>query len=382
MQAFAALIDRLVLTPSRNGKIRLLVDYYRTVPDPDRGYGLAAITGDLAIASVKPAMLRGLMVERMDEVLFGYSYDYIGDLAETIALVWPATRHGSHVPRLHEVIEALQAASRLEGPRLVEKWLDELDAAGRYALLKLVTGELRIGVTARLAKQALARFGDVDVTGIEEVWHGLKPPFTELFAWLEGRAERPVSAALAPFRPVMLAHALDEPADFAKLDPADYAAEWKWDGIRVQATSEKGVRKLYSRTETTYPALFRTSWSASISRARSTASCSSPGRSAACWKSRPSGICSSGSTGSPFPRSWCRATPPSSAPMTSCRTAQRTSARCRSRSGAGGWKRSWRNCPLPASTCHPSSRSETGSTWPSSEGARQQTGAYMRLRRA
>jgi DNA ligase-1 len=218
------------------------------VPDPDRGYGLAAITGDLAIASVKPAMLRGLVVERMDEVLFGYSYDYIGDLAETIALVWPATRRGSHVPRLHEVVEALQAASRLEGPRLVEKWLDELDAAGRYALLKLVTGELRIGVTARLAKQALAQFGGVEVTGIEEVWHGLKPPYPELFAWLEGRAERPVSAALAPFRPVMLAHALDEAADFAKLDPADYAAEWKWDGIRVQATSENGVRKLYSRT--------------------------------------------------------------------------------------------------------------------------------------
>jgi DNA ligase 1 len=247
MQAFATLLDRLTLTPSRNGKLRLLVDYFTTAPDPDRGYALAAIAGDLSIASVKPAMLRVLVVERMDEVLFGYSWDYVGDLAETISLTWPARSRGEPAPRLSDVVERLHAASRLEGPRLVENWLDRLDSSGRYALIKLVTGALRMGVTGRLAKQALARLGGKDVIEIEEIWHGLKPPYVEFFAWLEGRAERPVSAALAPFRPVMLAHALDEP-EFAKLDPADYAAEWKWDGIRVQAASEKGVRRLYSRT--------------------------------------------------------------------------------------------------------------------------------------
>ncbi len=247
MQAFAALLDRLVLTPARNGKLRLLSDYFRAAPDPDRGYALAALTGDLSIASVKPAMLRALVVERIDEVLFGYSYDYVGDLAETIALVWPARDAEGAVPRLSEVVEALHAASRLEGPRLVERWLDRLDASGRYALLKLVTGGLRVGVTARLAKQALARLGGKEVTEIEELWHGLKPPYVEFFAWLEERGERPVSAALAPFRPVMLAQALDE-SELRKLDPKDYAAEWKWDGIRVQAVSDKGVRKLYSRT--------------------------------------------------------------------------------------------------------------------------------------
>src|SRR6187397_3032142 len=89
MNRFAELLDRLVLTPARNGKIRLLVDYFRAVGDPDRGLALAAITGDLAIAAVKPAMLRALIAERMDPVLFGYSYDYVGDLAETVSLVWP-----------------------------------------------------------------------------------------------------------------------------------------------------------------------------------------------------------------------------------------------------------------------------------------------------
>ncbi len=247
MQAFATLLDRLVLTPARNGKLRLLADYFSAAPDPDRGYALAALTGDLSIASVKPAMLRGLVVERMDEVLFGYSYDYVGDLAETIALVWPGKSEDGAALRLSEVVETLHAASRSDGPRLVERWLDRLDASGRFALIKLVTGGLRVGITARLAKQALARFGGKDVIEIEEIWHGLKSPYVELFAWLEGKGERPVSAALAPFRPVMLAHAIED-ADFPKLDPRDYAAEWKWDGIRVQAVSEKGVRKLYSRT--------------------------------------------------------------------------------------------------------------------------------------
>ncbi|WP_279481789.1 cisplatin damage response ATP-dependent DNA ligase [Aureimonas sp. SK2] len=252
MQRFADLLDRLVLTPSRNGKLRLMVDHFRHVPDPERGYALAAITGELDIRSVKPAMLRDLMAERMDEVLFGYSYDYVGDLAETIALVWPSPHDGEVVrrndtPTLEQVVTELDGATRAEGPRLVENWLDKLDSSGRYALLKLVTGSLRIGVSSRLAKQALADFGSKDVAEIEELWHGLRPPYVELFDWLEGRAEKPVSAAASPFRPVMLSQPL-EPPDYGRIVPGDYAAEWKWDGIRVQATVERGVKRLYSRT--------------------------------------------------------------------------------------------------------------------------------------
>jgi DNA ligase-1 len=250
MQHFAALIDRLTLTPQRNGKLRLMVDYFTATPDPDRGYAVAALTGDLEIASVKPAMLRALIAERMDEVLFRYSYDYVGDLAETISLVWPepAPVGGDEpVPSLAQIVEALRAAGRVDGPKLVETWLDRLDASGRYALLKLVTGALRIGVTARLTKQALALFGDRDVTEIEEIWHGLEPPYEPLFAWLEGRAEKPESAARGPFRPVMLAHPVGD-GDLDKAAPDDYAAEWKWDGIRVQAVSDRGVRRIYSRT--------------------------------------------------------------------------------------------------------------------------------------
>ncbi|MBN9136171.1 MAG: cisplatin damage response ATP-dependent DNA ligase [Phyllobacterium sp.] len=249
MREFAALLDRLVLTPQRNGKIRLLVDYFRQTPDPDRGLALAAITRDLDIANVKPAMLRALVAERMDEQLFAYSYDYVGDLAETISLVWSAKEpsRANAVPTLGDVVASLARASRSDAIRLVEKWLDQLDASARYALLKLVTGGLRIGVSARLAKQALADFGAVDVGEIEELWHGLKPPYQSLFAWLEGKTEKPASLAAAPFRPVMLSTPLEE-SDYAKIVAEDYAAEWKWDGIRVQLTAEAGQRRVYSRT--------------------------------------------------------------------------------------------------------------------------------------
>jgi len=250
MNRFAELLDRLVLTPARNGKLTLLVDYFRTVEDPDRGLALAAITGDLLIAAVKPAMLRTLMTDRMDSVLFGYSYDYVGDLAETVSLVWPdlpAHQKPNHEPTLGEVVGALQGASRSDGPTVLARLLDAASIEARFAIIKLVTGGLRIGVSARLAKQALAEFGKVDVAEIEELWHGLKPPYTELFAWLEGKAPKPEKAAKALFRPVMLSTPVED-RDLEKLDPADYAAEWKWDGIRVQAVSEAGIRRLYSRT--------------------------------------------------------------------------------------------------------------------------------------
>ncbi len=212
MRAFAELLDRLVLTPQRNGKLRLLVDYFRATPDPDRGLALAAITRDLELQSVKPAMLRALITERTDPTLFAYSYDYVGDLAETISLIWPGpseTAPGANLP-LGIVVHELQNASRREGPMLVAGWLDLLGISERYALLKLVTGGLRVGVSARLAKQALADFGNVNVVEIEELWHGQSPPYEALFAWLEGRGEKPAATAAAPFRPVMLATALDE----------------------------------------------------------------------------------------------------------------------------------------------------------------------------
>jgi DNA ligase 1 len=245
VESFAALLDALVYAPQRTAKLRLIARWLAATPDPDRGFGLAALTGDLALPHVRPAMIRTLVEGRVDPLLFALSYDYVGDLAETAALIWTAANvpttpfpdslalPASAAPGLADVVTMLAATDRDAAPAVLAGWLDALDASGRFALLKLATGGLRVGVSARLAKTAAAQWGNVPVAEIEEVWHGLKPPFLPLFDWLEGRAPPPSPGDAAAFRPMMLAQPLDE-NELGALVPSDYAAEWKWDGIRVQ----------------------------------------------------------------------------------------------------------------------------------------------------
>jgi DNA ligase 1 len=311
MNRFAELLDRLAYEPGRNNKLRQLASYFREVEDPDRGYALAALTGALSFKHAKPGLIRDLITDRTDPVLFALSYDYVGDLSETVALMWPKSSsaplpprsggeglgvgggatntdaavradrpptpdpspplaslagggersapNGNHrghnnppPPTLTEVVTTLRALGKTELPKQLVRWLDELDETGRWALLKLVTGAMRIGISARLAKTAAAELGNKDPHELELMWPGLAPPYLELFAWLEGRAEKPVNLDPAPFRPVMLAHAIEN-TDFANLRPSDFIAEWKWDGIRVQAVTGRdarghGVVRLYSRS--------------------------------------------------------------------------------------------------------------------------------------
>jgi DNA ligase-1 len=249
VKPFAHLLDRLLYTPQRNVKIALILDYFRTVPDPDRGWGLAALTGALSFAQAKPAMIRDLMAERTDPILFAWSYDFVGDLAETAALMWPEPAEERVWPLLAEVVATLASARKADLPGIVAAWLDALDATGRWALLKLVTGGLRVGASARIAKLALAEYGQQEPAEIEEVWHGLAPPYTALFAWLDGQGPRPAADAAPVFRPLMLAHPVEGP-DLAKVaaELELYVAEWKWDGIRVQIAATPGGARLYSRS--------------------------------------------------------------------------------------------------------------------------------------
>ncbi|MGE0418949.1 MAG: cisplatin damage response ATP-dependent DNA ligase [Acetobacteraceae bacterium] len=246
MLAFADLLERLVFTPSRNAKVALLRRYFATQPDPDRGIGLAAIAGDLSFTAAKAGLIRELAAARTDPELFAWSYDYVGDLAETVALMWPASATNAPPPRLADVVDALESAPKAALPGLVAGWLDASDPSTRLALLKLITGGLRVGASTRLAKIALAEWGGVSADEVEEVWHGLAPPYLPLFAWLEGRAPRPDPADAPVFRPPMLAHPLDD-GDIAALHAPDWRAEWKWDGIRVQLVATVGGRRLYSR---------------------------------------------------------------------------------------------------------------------------------------
>ena len=294
MNRFAQLLDRLSYEPGRNNKLRLMTDYFRSVPDPERGYALAALTGALSFQHAKPNLIRALIATRVDPYLFGLSYDYVGDLSETVALLWPASSPAQrgrgttrsvvegaaaastsdiearlpppppsavplpqfmgedHALHLSDVISTLATSGKLDLPRVIAGWLDALDETGRWALLKLITGSLRIGVSARLAKTAVAALGAKAANEIEEVWHGLAPPYLDLFAWVEGRADKPDAIDPAPFHPAMLAHPL-ETRDMEVEDPTLFTAEWKWDGIRVQATrgldaDDRIATRLYSRT--------------------------------------------------------------------------------------------------------------------------------------
>jgi len=245
MKQFSDLLERLLYAPGRSTKIALLRAYFATAPDPERGYALAAIAGALDFPGAKPAMLKTLAEAQSDPELFALSYDFVGDLAETIALIWPGT--GTTPPDLPHVIDALRAAKRDAIPALIAGWLDRCDPSTRIALIKLITGGLRVGASLRLAKLALAEMGLMDVNQIEEIWHGLAPPYTELFAWIEGRGPRPEPGDTPVFRPVMLAHPIED-ADIERLNWLDYRAEWKWDGIRVQLVATPHGKRLYTRT--------------------------------------------------------------------------------------------------------------------------------------
>ncbi|NTZ43502.1 cisplatin damage response ATP-dependent DNA ligase [Altererythrobacter sp. SALINAS58] len=248
MEEFAALIDRLVYTGSRNAKLALIADYLRSTPDPDRGWALAALTDGLDFSAVKSGTIRTMMKDRVDPILWTLSRDFVGDTAECASLLWPEPLgHRDAAPGVAEAVSLLFDMKRTTVQAELPRLMDRLDSSGRYALLKMATGAMRIGVSARLGKVAFAQAFNVSVDDVEEYWHGLTPPYAELFAWAEG-GEAPDTENMPLFRPFMLAHPLEETV----VDMADYAAEWKWDGIRVQLVHAgigvEAETRVYSRS--------------------------------------------------------------------------------------------------------------------------------------
>ena len=249
MRAFSRLLERLYYEPSTLGKERLLLDYFAATPDPDRGLAVAIIGDSLSLPNFKRAMVLELIRARTDPTLLAMSYDYVGELSETVAHLWPGRCEGgvTDLPSLSDVVAALRHTPKKDLPDYVAGLLDRMTSPERWALLKIGTGSLRIGVSARLLKQVLAKYGNQPVELIETVWHGVDPPYEELFAWLEGRADMPAVHEALIFTPVMLAHPL-EAKDYGLVNPDVYAAEWKYDGIRVQVVHNGVGRALFTRT--------------------------------------------------------------------------------------------------------------------------------------
>jgi DNA ligase 1 len=245
MKDFASLMDRLSYTPGRLAKLTLLESYFKATPDPGRGYALAALTDTLPLSVPLRRLLGELAEGRFDPYLFDLARDYVGDSAETLALIWPES-NVSDPPSLAEIVETMRPLRPGEMTKVIAGWLSRSNAIERWALLKFLAGAARVGVSARLAKTALANAFNADLTEIEEVWHGVKPPFSDLFAWLSGTGPRPIATDYPVFRPMMLSHPLEE--QWETLDVAEFAVEWKWDGIRVQFARAADVTALYSRT--------------------------------------------------------------------------------------------------------------------------------------
>jgi DNA ligase-1 len=247
MQAFAKLLDTMSTSGSTLAKRRLMAEYFKATPNPERGWALAALAGTLSFPTAKPNVIRELVASRIDPVLYALCRDYVGDMAETVALLWPGQGHGDEALSLSKIIDALYGPDRKTLQTHLGGWLDILDQVGRWALLKLITGNIRIGVSARLAKTALADGFGKELDDIEQLWHGLAPPYESLFAWLEGEAEKPTLGNSASFMPMMLSHPIAD-SELAELDLNLFQVEPKWDGVRVQLTRRGEQIALFSRT--------------------------------------------------------------------------------------------------------------------------------------
>jgi len=251
MQAFSDLLEQLYYTAGTKAKSQLILHYLATTPDPDRGWAIAAMAGTLRFDFFKRNTVKKLITERVDPELFAMSYDYVGEVSETVAHLWPEFTLGEALPSLSEVVDTFANVSKQKVASTLANYLTIMTPSQRWALLKLGTRGLRIGVSARSIKQILAEYGNQDITEVEKLWHGVTPPYTDLLAWLEGNGPKPDISNAVTFHPVMLSHpiAQDDIDDFS---PEQWQIEHKFDGIRVQlvcnTTKEEPEKALFSRT--------------------------------------------------------------------------------------------------------------------------------------
>ena len=345
MRAFSQLLDDLVYTRSRNSKLKLIGDYLKETPDPDRGIALAALTGTLDIPAVKPAQVRAMAEERVDPVLLYMSRDYVGDMAETVSLLWP-TPDGERCElddgtlRLSDAVERLRPISRSDAP----------GDAGRDARPSRRVGPLRADQAGH-RRAARRHLGPAGQAGAGRRVRARRRAGRGGVARAEAALSRAVRLGRGPrrrSRPPRTCRCsgrscspIRSTRHACRLD--DYAAEWKWDGIRVQLVHAGGQTRLYSRTgDDISRQLPRHRRRPSRFRRCSTASCWSAATPRAASMAAPpaSTRCSSGSAARSSARR-CRANiRPSSGSTTSCSTARRICGRCPGPSGGRGWKRS------------------------------------------
>jgi DNA ligase-1 len=253
MRAFADLFDRLDRTTATNAKLSALVDYFASTDPTDAAWAVNFLTGKRLKRLVNTRELRAWTAELtgLPLWLIEDSYEQVGDLAETMHLLLPASDTSKASPGLAEMVETrirplqdLDEAARRT--TVIELW-QTLDGTERFLFNKLLTGGFRVGVSKRLVTRALAEVAGVDATLIAHRLMGRWQPSADSFRSLIAPASDDDLDSATPY-PFFLASALEtDPASLGS--PDDWQAEWKWDGIRAQLIRRGGQTFIWSRGE-------------------------------------------------------------------------------------------------------------------------------------
>ena len=263
MKQFARLFTEIDSTTSTNAKVEALQRYFARTPPQDAAWAVYFLSGGKPRQVVKTATLRALACEvsGIADWLFEESYQAVGDLAETIAYILPLETVDSDLGLADWVENRLLPLRGLpddEVARRVKSYWCELDAQGRFLLIKLVGGGFRVGVSKLLVQRALAAWSGVDAKRIAQRMMGYMDAksmpsaikYEALFAAGTGAAADILDAG-QPY-PFFLAHQLDTPLEGldARLGPVgDWQVEWKYDGIRGQVIKRAGQVWIWSRGE-------------------------------------------------------------------------------------------------------------------------------------
>jgi DNA ligase-1 len=253
MKPFSLLYDEIDRTTSTNAKVAAMARYFSTAPAADAAWAVFFLTGRRLKRLVPSIAIRDwtLAATGLEGWLLEDCYAVVGDGAETAALVLDQvpTQPAAELT-LAEWVEQrilqLRNQSPEEQQRQVTGWWRSLDRLQRYILLKLLTGELRVGVSQTLVVRALAEAAGLPRTTVAARLMGGWTPSAEWFTALLS-AERTDDDRSRPY-PFYLASPLEEEPSVLG-DPRDWLIEWKWDGIRAQLVKRDGTVHLWSRGE-------------------------------------------------------------------------------------------------------------------------------------
>ena len=250
MKQFARLYAAIDQTTSTGEKVAALTDYFRTAPPADAAWAVYFLSGRRPKRLIASRRLAAWAAEEaaLPDWLFEESYHQVGDLAETITLILPAEETSSELPLAAWVDRLLRLRGEdddVQREVMVSSWR-ELGRQERLVWNKLITGSFRVGASQRLVVRALAQVSGVKEEVIAHRLMGSWEPSAEFFERLVAPDTRDADVS-RPY-PFLLAHPLE--ADPAELgDPAEWIAEWKWDGIRAQLIRRAGRTFLWSRGE-------------------------------------------------------------------------------------------------------------------------------------